>query len=100
MKANHFLNATKSTNLTTRSICTKLSKQISQMEKVYNKRKISDLMNSLLCYEMCKRKVVVDNSLYLYSKSRQLLGGALTDAVVKQTFGKVFTGGDNWETFE
>ncbi len=70
------------------------------MEKVYGKRKTSDLMNSLLCYELCKRKVVVDNSHWMYETSKKVLGSWLTDTVVKGSMGKVFTGGDNLASFE
>lgn len=58
------------------------------------------MLNSLICYELCKRKVVVDNSQWLYETSKKVVGSWLTDTVVKGTMGKVFTGGDSLASFE
>ena len=49
----------------------------------------------ILCYNVCKNKFIVDNSLKIYEISSKILGKNLTNYIVKNSFGQVFTGGEN-----
>ena len=61
----------------------------------YKNKRVFELLNSLLCYRVCKIKRIVDNSNRLYDLSNKILGKRVTKELVKNSFGRVFTGGEN-----
>ena len=59
----------------------------------YKDKKVSDLLRSLLVFQLCGFKPLVLNGTRLLDLSRRLLGDKITDTVIQETFFKQFCGG-------
>jgi len=58
-------------------------------------RSVPDLVQSLLVFQLCQFKPLVQNGERLLDFSRAILGDNITDAVIRETFFQQFCGGQN-----
>lgn len=50
-------------------------------------------MNLLFCSHVLRYELIVKNSEKLYFKSSKIFGSSITNNIIENTVGKVFTGG-------
>jgi len=68
--------------------------------RIYQHRSALDLMNLLVFNTVCTKDIFVDNCHHIYSLSNKLVGSTLTNAVIANTMGRIFTAGDSLQAVE
>jgi proline dehydrogenase len=68
--------------------------------RIYQDKSFSELINLYVVNSFCRNNFLVDNSEKLYNLSNKILGENITNSIIKNTMGKVFTAGSTLHDLE
>jgi len=68
--------------------------------RIYKDRSVVDLLNMYVMNTVCTKDVFVDNCHHMYKFSNKLFGSYITQSLVGNTMGRIFTAGNSLETVD